>query len=99
MSADRKRAGEAQPLNSRQLNSYVVLRIAYCGLVICDFILVDGYISGVGGPRVEPGAKRGGGPGGARAVFLIDPPTPFGVGGLNSIVLALVPYRHVSICS
>jgi len=22
-----------------------------------------------GGPRVEPGAKRGGGPGGARAVF------------------------------
>ena len=40
------------------------------GFVICDFILSDGYISGVGGPRVEPGAKRCGGPGGARAVFL-----------------------------
>ncbi len=39
------------------------------GFVICDFILVDWYISGVSGPRVEPGAKRGGGPGGARAVF------------------------------
>jgi hypothetical protein len=39
------------------------------GFVICDFILGDGYVSGVGGPRVEPGAKRGGGPGGARAVF------------------------------
>jgi len=37
--------------------------------VICDFILFDGYISGVGGPRVEPGAKRDGGHGGARAVF------------------------------
>jgi len=32
-------------------------------------------------------------------VMLGDPPTPFGVGGLNSIELALVPYRHVSICS
>jgi len=53
-----------EPLNSRQLNSYVILRIAYC-----DFILVDGYISGVCGPWVEPGANRGGGPGGARAVF------------------------------
>jgi len=39
------------------------------GFVICDFILFDGYISGVCGPRVEPGAKRDGGPGGARAVF------------------------------
>ena len=39
------------------------------GFVICDFILGDWYISGVSGPRVEPGAKRGGGPGGARAVF------------------------------
>jgi len=35
----------------------------------------------------------------ARFCFLIDPPTPFGVGGLNSIALASVPYRHVSICS
>ena len=34
-----------------------------------DFKLVDGCVSGVGGPQVEPGAKRGGGPGGARAVF------------------------------
>ena len=39
------------------------------GFVICDFILFDGYISGVGGPRGEPGAKRDGGPGGARVVF------------------------------
>ena len=31
----------------------------------------DGYISGVGGPRVEPGAKRCGGPGGARAFFFV----------------------------
>ncbi len=31
-------------------------------------------------------------------VMLGDPPTPFGVGGLNSIALALVPYRHVRIC-
>ena len=28
-----------------------------------------------------------------------NPRAPFGVGGLNSIALALVPYRHVSICS
>ncbi len=51
------------------------------GFVNCDFILVDWYISGVSGPRVEPGANRGGGPGGARAFFLIDPPT--------------LPYRQV----
>ena len=31
--------------------------------------------------------------------FGTDPPTPFGVGGLNSIALALVHYRQVSICS
>jgi hypothetical protein len=31
--------------------------------------LSDGCVSGVGRPRVESGAKRGGGPGGARAVF------------------------------
>ncbi len=37
---------------------------------ILDFILGGGCVLGVGGPRVEPGAKRGGGPGGARAVFL-----------------------------
>jgi len=37
--------------------------------VILDFILGDLSVSGVGGPRVEPGAKRGGGPGGARAIF------------------------------
>ena len=28
------------------------------GFVICDFILGDGCVSGVGGPRVEPGAKQ-----------------------------------------
>jgi len=39
------------------------------GFVICDFILGDVCVSGVGGPRVEPGAKRDGGPGRARAVF------------------------------
>ena len=39
------------------------------GFVICDFILVDGCVSGVEGPHVKRGAKRGGGPGGARAVF------------------------------
>jgi hypothetical protein len=39
------------------------------GFLIRDFILVDECVSGGGGPRVEPGAKRGGGPGGARAVF------------------------------
>jgi len=32
-------------------------------------------------------------------VKLGDPPTPFGVGGLNSIALASVPYRHISILS
>jgi hypothetical protein len=31
--------------------------------------LSDGCVSGLSGPRVEPGAKRGGGPGGARVVF------------------------------
>jgi len=47
------------------------------GFVIWDFILVDGYISGVGGPRVEPGAKRDGGPGGARAFFNWPPNKSF----------------------
>ncbi len=35
-----------------------------------------------------------------RCVLMLgDPPTPFGVGGLNSIALASVPYRHISIFS
>ncbi len=43
------------------------------GFVIWDFILGDEYVSGVGGPHVKRGAKRGGGPGGARAVFWLTP--------------------------
>ena len=35
-----------------------------------DFILGGGCVSGVEGPHVKRGAKQGGGPGGARAVFL-----------------------------